>query len=103
MEGTRIRALDGLRGVAALSVVALHVLSAIPGFDAALEHWPGPDSTMAALEASPLRLLWAGHAAVILFFVLSGFVLTLQLERSHSGASAYAVYVVRRLSRLYLP
>jgi peptidoglycan/LPS O-acetylase OafA/YrhL len=101
----RIKALDGLRGIAAVTVVALHMLSSFPGFDAALEHYPGANPLMAALDASPARLLWSGHEAVILFFVLSGFVLSLQLERGRGpGAhSTYASYVIRRMARLYLP
>lgn len=103
VKADRIRALDGLRGIAALNVVALHVISAIPGFDLAVEHLRDPDPTMAALEASPVRLLWAGHEAVILFFVISGFVLTLQLESAQRNRHAYLIYLIRRLVRLYLP
>jgi peptidoglycan/LPS O-acetylase OafA/YrhL len=99
----RIRALDGLRGIAAVSVVTFHVLLMFPGFDVVLEHFPGiPNPVVALLDASPARLLWAGHQAVFLFFLLSGFVLTLQLERARPG-STYTSYIVRRIARLYGP
>src|SRR5215831_9998315 len=82
-----------------------HLLSSLPAFAPAFAHDPGVDSLIFALNASPLRLLWTGYEAVILFFVLSGFVLTLQLEPQNGRSSAprYLRYLIRRLTRLYLP
>src|SRR5260370_39357754 len=45
MDINRIRALDGLRGIAALSVVITHVLWSFPGFDTALDGCPGTEET----------------------------------------------------------
>lgn len=60
----RDAALDGLRALAALSVVAFHVW---------LYTWPDP--TLPTREGFWNRLLFQGHLGLILFFVLSGFLL----------------------------
>jgi peptidoglycan/LPS O-acetylase OafA/YrhL len=49
----------------------------------------------------PLKFLIAGHGAVIVFFLLSGFVLALpQIRGKKTG---YATYLVKRICRIYLP
>jgi peptidoglycan/LPS O-acetylase OafA/YrhL len=64
---------------------------------------PTPFSVEWWLYATPLRLLFAGHEAVLVFFVLSGFVLTLPfLTRPPTGRSVLAYYP-RRIIRLYGP
>ena len=50
---------------------------------------------------SPLHLLWAGGEAVSLFFVLSGFVLTLPVIRR--GGFSWLAYYPSRTVRLYVP
>lgn len=52
---------------------------------------------------TPLNLLWAGQQAVILFFVLSGFVLVELARRMASRGRWVRSYYVQRLVRLYLP
>jgi len=80
------RQLDSLRGIAALLVVANHFVLLGP---------------MAWMLKTPLRVFALGHEAVILFFTLSGFVLTLQL-RSDWGVT-YKHYLIKRVCRIYLP
>ncbi|GHF33510.1 acyltransferase [Deinococcus metalli] len=53
------------------------------------------------LRVTPLNVLIGGHQAVLVFFILSGFVLTLMLTRG--GGMPYGPYVWRRVTRLYLP
>lgn len=100
----RIRSLDGLRGIAAGVVVMNHVilasvpaLGAVGSIDGAKVHL----TTLGLLLArTPLALFWSGPEFVIVFFVLSGFVLTVQvLDR---GAT-WSAYYPSRLLRLYLP
>ena len=68
----RVRYLDGLRGIACLQVLLLHVLSGyFPGF---VQNIPG--SLGDGIRQSPLFLLYNGWLAVFVFFVLSGYVLT---------------------------
>jgi peptidoglycan/LPS O-acetylase OafA/YrhL len=89
----RLTELDSLRGVAALSVVLGHCKllcneSALSGMTK-------------FLDLGPLRLITAGREAVILFFVLSGFVLSIPALRTQP--QPYRVFLVRRISRIYLP
>ena len=98
--GARVVGLDALRGLAALSVVFCHHLLVLPTV------WEcyrtGAAGTyVRALFFPPLYLFWAGHPAVILFFVLSGYVLSLPiLAGSHQP---YAGYALKRFCRIYIP
>lgn len=86
--------LDSLRGLAAVAV--------------AIHHWHilwslGPHSRYAALliQLLPFRLLVAGHSSVMMFFVLSGFVLS--LPQVGGKKIDYLPYLVKRVCRIYLP
>jgi peptidoglycan/LPS O-acetylase OafA/YrhL len=82
----RFQQLDALRGLAALTVVFSHFTLLAP---------------LLGLRHTPLRVLSGGHEAVILFFVLSGFVLTLQINGERK--LSYGEYAIRRVCRIYLP
>jgi peptidoglycan/LPS O-acetylase OafA/YrhL len=100
----RLRALDGLRGVAAVVVVIHHSLLAVPVFAAPyynLRPVTGTGSFAWLMTHTPLHLVWAGTEAVYVFFVLSGLVLTLPMLREQPDP--WRVYYARRLIRLYLP
>jgi len=99
----RLRSLDGLRGVAAIVVVAYHSLLINPTLaDIVVNNkTPAPGSFWDILLYSPLRIFIAGNEAVIVFFVLSGLVLTLQVRRERDFN--WGTYFPRRLVRLYLP
>src|SRR6476660_9352443 len=101
---TRVTQLDGLRGLAALVVVACHALSTLPdiGRVVAGDRTAGLSSSEAWAVFSPLHILWNGTPAVHVFFVLSGFVLILPFTKSLPGRS-WAPYYAKRLLRLYLP
>jgi peptidoglycan/LPS O-acetylase OafA/YrhL len=79
----RLLQLDGLRGLAALSVFLTHYTLLDP-------QWGYPHGF--------LGIPRDGFAAVDLFFVLSGFVLTRSLLASAEG---YVPFVIRRVFRLY--
>ena len=90
-ERGHIVELDSLRGVAALFVVFDHfmrglVQSSPPHFVASIAYLP---------------FLTNGAGAVMMFFVLSGFVLSLPMLSGKS--QGYPAYAVRRISRIYLP
>jgi len=96
----RLSSLDGLRGVAAVVVVLHHVLLVVPVLASAGA--PGHDhGPFRWLVNSPLHLFWAGEEAVVVFFVLSGCVLTLAVLRVSS--TPWRAYYPSRLLRLYLP
>lgn len=87
----RYEQLDSLRGIAALCVVFLHI-SLI---------FPETQLSKILLEFSPLRLLVSGSEAVILFFVLSGFVLSLPFYKDRKVD--YLSFLVKRIVRIYTP
>ncbi len=101
---TRVTQLDGLRGLAALIVVACHLLSTVPGIgDAVFENRSAPlDGAGMWAVFSPLHLLWNGTPAVHVFFVLSGFVLILPFT-TPGRSKGWGPYYAKRLLRLYLP
>lgn len=101
---SRVTQLDGLRGIAALVVVACHVMSTLPGIGSAVNGDRSTELTTAESWAvfSPLHVLWNGTPAVHVFFVLSGFVLVLPFTRP-GAARSWAQYYAKRFFRLYLP
>lgn len=103
--GGRYRSLDGLRGVAALSVIAYHALLVVPAMSVLYieKTSPSPFTPEWWLYRTPLRLVMPGHEAVLVFFVLSGFVLTAPLLRHGLTPRATLAYYCRRLIRLYVP
>ena len=88
----RMTGLDGIRGIAALVVVFNHIYNFIPAL--------AVDSSF-LFNYTPAYFLIAGRIAVIIFFILSGFVLSLPY---YNGTSqSYSAYAVRRFCRIYLP
>jgi peptidoglycan/LPS O-acetylase OafA/YrhL len=78
-DGRRLPELDSLRGIAAVCVLLFH-----------LSYYTDP------YHQFPFRFPW-GHYGVELFFVISGFVILMTLERSASTTE----FVVARVTRLY--
>jgi len=90
VKAHRFIELDSLRGLAASVVVFGHFAMC---WNATAWHgW---------VERSPVRLLFAGHEAVILFFILSGFVLSIPM--SADRPPGYALFLKKRFCRIYLP
>lgn len=92
--------LDTIRGLAALTVVSEHFIIAydLPVTDPIWKH---------RLDYSPLHFWWDGIAAVSMFFVLSGLVLSLKYFRSGPELSFTQFhlpgFIVNRLCRIWLP
>jgi peptidoglycan/LPS O-acetylase OafA/YrhL len=90
LQNHRYIELDSLRGIAAVTVVFGHFLSIYQ-----LAHW------QAVFNASPLRVLTAAHEAVIIFFLLSGFVLAIPFSKKQK--ISYFEYLVKRICRIWIP
>jgi peptidoglycan/LPS O-acetylase OafA/YrhL len=88
----RIKSLDSLRGIAALTVVIYHCNLIYFSAKGGAPHW---------VSFSPLRLLFDGHAAVMVFFALSGFVLFLSFK--NVDGFRYYPYITKRFMRIYPP
>ena len=83
-------ALDGLRGIASVTVVVFHCVTVF---------W---SPLLSGERENPASLLWNGPFAVHIFFVLSGFVLSLGFLRSQD-ISHLASAAGRRYFRLTVP
>jgi peptidoglycan/LPS O-acetylase OafA/YrhL len=90
IKAHRYQELDSLRGLAAFSVILGHF--SLVSLNA--PWWR-------VLQASPGRILVAGHEAVVFFFVLSGFVLCIPF--SGRKQVPYLAYLAQRMCRIYLP
>ncbi|WP_261302574.1 acyltransferase family protein [Paenibacillus andongensis] len=86
----RFDELDSLRGLASSSVLISHLFLAIPSA-----------YLLEKLKNTPFHVFWSGHEAVILFFVLSGFVLSLSYYKDKTPK--YKDYLIKRICRIYLP
>lgn len=95
--------LGALRGLAALGVVLFHVFLVLPiaGIDAPhLERFAPSDGPLLAQHL--FLALFNGRGLVVMFFVLSGCVLAMSLQRASSfGVRNLPAYWIRRGFRLY--
>lgn len=91
----RLHELDSLRGLAALTVLLSHFML-ISNFNFEDTHELGLDVNW--YKYTPLHIFWAGGEAVILFFILSGFVLFLPFM---SKEIVYREYLIKRIFRIY--
>ncbi len=91
-SGSRLSELDALRGLAALSVFLGHAFGMMPQ----------TPKLLLAIQHTPLRFFYDGNAAVLLFFVLSGFVLNLRYAEAKSHTPGWAGnFIIRRVCRIY--
>lgn len=103
----RLVELDGVRGLAAVIVLIHHSLLTVPALGEVGAR-PGviPTSTAARLlTTTPLHLLWMGHEAVLIFFVLSGVALVYPIARRDARGDSFdwVDYFPRRVVRLWVP
>src|SRR6185437_5190955 len=101
-NGARLTALDRLRGLAAVVVLFHHALYTNPDFPGAPGAGHAPvGSAMWWISYTPLKLATAGVESVIVFFVLSGLVVTLPVVRRRGFD--WVAYFPRRVVRLMVP
>jgi peptidoglycan/LPS O-acetylase OafA/YrhL len=87
LPGVHVPALDGLRGVAVLLVLAFH-----------FAHIDGEGG---AVERALLGATRSGWAGVDLFFVLSGFLITGILLDARGGSGYFRSFYLRRVLRIF--
>lgn len=90
-----------MRGLAALQVFISHFLHIHPAFDGPGSRADLPEGVVKWMAYSPLHLFWSGGEAVLFFFVLSGFVLSLPFFEDR--AVPVLSFVIRRIFRIYWP
>lgn len=90
MTTRRIECLDSLRGLAAIAVIFSHMN---------LEYFEG-GMTM-PLRNTPLHVFYDGDAAVVFFFVLSGFVLSYKYFTNGVNRLSFRSFFIARIFRIY--
>ena len=75
-----------------MTVLLSHFLTVIPEFGKGIIY---------SEYGTFINILWNGHSAVIMFFILSGFVLSLPLLKESDFS--YSKYIFKRVCRIYLP
>jgi peptidoglycan/LPS O-acetylase OafA/YrhL len=101
LSDRRNLALDGVRGLAALSVALGHCMLIVAG----MEVWSKtafdfPNMPVQEIAGRLMHLLFPGNGAVMVFFVLSGYVLWGSFVRKQSTVADAPDYIVARLFRL---
>lgn len=89
---------DGLRGLGALCVLcthyALHLFQDAPGY-------PSVAGTLIAVDHTPLHVIFVGYPWVNMFFVLSGFALSVMVSGPGNTPRTYLPYAINRVFRIY--
>ncbi|KAJ5174908.1 acyltransferase 3 [Penicillium canariense] len=101
--------LDGLRGIAAAIVATDHYFMGSVLDHAFLSFWTDPpEENRRLIQLPPIRLLFAAHAMVPMFLVISGYAISINLLRLRNSNDSNFVRrlssaVSRRIFRIYLP
>jgi len=104
VDSGKLGYLEGIRGLAAIAVVFAHILATYyPGASGSVPTESGQGGILTRLfHGLPFGFAVSGHFAVVLFFVLSGFVLTYKYFQGHKGIDLHK-QAVKRLPRLAIP
>lgn len=104
---SKINSAESIRGLACLAVIISHlILTFFPGLhylSPADKHLPNYEFFTTVFN-SPFTFLYAGSAAVYIFFVLSGFVLSYAILKNGSNINKkIASMTIKRYPRLAIP
>ncbi|KAL7932067.1 acyltransferase 3 [Trichoderma chlorosporum] len=107
---TRAVWLDGLRGIAAAIVATDHYFMGAVLHAGFRSFWADPpEENRKLMQLPPFRLIFAAHAMVPLFFVISGYAISINLIRLRTSSNSEGFLrrlssaVTRRGLRIYLP
>lgn len=101
--------LDGLRGIAAAIVATDHYFMGAVFDNAFLSFWADPPAENRRLiQLPPIRIIFAAHAMVPFFLVISGYAISINLLRLRNRDGGDFVHrlssaVSKRIFRIYLP
>ncbi|MGP6140264.1 acyltransferase family protein [Jeotgalibaca sp. A127] len=99
-KNKRIEIFDGMRGLAAIVVLIFHIINWTPAgyaagkFEFINEGWRW-------FTTSPLKILWAGNEAVVVFYLIAGFVIAKPYIEGRDVR--FGSFVEKRFTRLVLP
>ncbi|UUZ97464.1 acyltransferase [Paenibacillus sp. P25] len=94
--------MDSLRGIAALAVLFQHLVLIFPLMET--NTYNNSDMWLInLLKYTPIHIIWGGHEAVVFFFVLSGFVLSLVWYSETIQRVSYVSFIIKRTCRIYIP
>jgi peptidoglycan/LPS O-acetylase OafA/YrhL len=100
---------DGLRGLAALNVAMTHFIAAFlpmmlhKNYPSQFPANPAPGTAFDVLTSPLASILYNGHLAVLIFFALSGYVLTLPYYGAGQGRETLQKRLWGRYLRLNIP
>ena len=103
------KSLDGLRGLAAFSVVIFHFFCGFvpfleaPFYPDLFKPLPRQSFWVNLLQYPPLSILHNGHFAVCIFFVLSGYVLSIPFFSQPKDDTRLKARIMGRYLRLNIP
>ncbi|PGS97115.1 acyltransferase [Bacillus anthracis] len=96
----RYEELDSIRGISSLVVMIGHHLMIFSAF----QNYSYEDNkpfVIYLLKETPARLIFSsGNESVIIFFVLSGFVLYTSMQKKYDS---YGAFLLKRICRIYIP
>lgn len=100
-KSRRIEIFDGMRGLAAIIVMVFHLIVMVEAGHASNASLDFKNKLWAVFTLTPLKLLWAGNEAVILFYIIGGFVIAKPYIEGRR--IDFIAFVKKRFSRLILP
>ncbi|WP_130803232.1 acyltransferase family protein [Acinetobacter ihumii] len=101
---SKLNAVESIRGLACLAVVFSHLsLSFYPYLHHFDQHDVANNSLVYFIHHSPFAFWYSGTAAVYVFFVLSGFILSYVICKSKNMQSKLQSMMIKRYPRLAIP
>ncbi len=102
-ESKKLLAVEGVRGVACFMVVLAHlVLFFFPGLYIGIPEYSGHE-IQSLIRNSPFAFFYSGLAAVYIFFVLSGYILTAVALKPDRPLNRILSMSLKRYPRLMIP
>ncbi|WP_151791059.1 acyltransferase family protein [Acinetobacter soli] len=103
-HSSKLNAVESIRGLACLAVVFSHLsLSFYPYLHHFDDHDQATNALVYWIHHSPFTFWYSGTAAVYVFFVLSGFILSYVIGNSRAPKQKIKSMLIKRYPRLAIP